>query len=174
MCSSTLWVCPTNSPVSLGVSPAAASIPTGVFSQRLYLRLYFPALELWVAWSVSLPSCSSWFICTLMWGCSLCQLPPHLTSPPAATLPRVLSIQLPVSVPPTGLGECFFFNFLIVGLPYSSIFCQFWLFFVLKFVILLLVVRGGTVCLPTPPSWPEVSRLYMIRIPHQPLTECFN
>ena len=29
-----LWVCPTTSPVRLGVSPAAASTPTGVFSQR--------------------------------------------------------------------------------------------------------------------------------------------
>ena len=30
-------------------------------------------------------------------------------------------------------------------------------FFVFKFVaVLVLVVRGGTVCLPTPPSWPEV------------------
>ena len=60
--------------------------------------------------------------------------------------------------PPTGLNECFFFNSLVVGLPYSSIFCQFWWFFVFKFVVfLLMVVRGGTVCLPMPPSWLEVS-----------------
>ena len=32
--SRTLWVSPTNSPVRLGVSPAAAPPPTGVFSQR--------------------------------------------------------------------------------------------------------------------------------------------
>ena len=80
--------------------------------------------------------------------------------PPAATLPQVLSAWLSVSTPPTGLDECFFFNFLVVGLPYSLIFWQFWLFFVFKFVVLLLVVRGGTVCLPTPPSWPEVSSSY--------------
>ena len=30
-----LWVSPPNSPVRLGVSPTAASTPTGVFSQRL-------------------------------------------------------------------------------------------------------------------------------------------
>ena len=30
----TLWISPANSPVRLGVSPAAASTPTGVFSQR--------------------------------------------------------------------------------------------------------------------------------------------
>ena len=35
LCSGTLWVSPTNSPMRLRVSPAAASIPTGVFSQRL-------------------------------------------------------------------------------------------------------------------------------------------
>ena len=29
-----LWVSPTNSPVRLGVSPAATSTPTGVFTQR--------------------------------------------------------------------------------------------------------------------------------------------
>ena len=108
--------------------------PPRVFSIR-YLRLYFPTLELWVARSLLLPSCSSWFICTLMWGCSLCQLPPHLTSPPAATLPRVLSIQLPVSVPPTGLDDCFFFISLVVGLPYSSIFCQFWFFLFLNLLL---------------------------------------
>ena len=52
---------------------------------------------------------------------------------------------LPISAPPTGLGECFLIS-LVVGLPYSSIFCQFWLFFVFKFVVaLFLVVRGGTV-----------------------------
>ena len=34
--SRTLWVPPANSPVRLGVSPAAASTPIGVFSQRLW------------------------------------------------------------------------------------------------------------------------------------------
>ena len=49
----------------------------------------------------------------------ICQPPPGLMF----SLP-----WLPVSAPPTGLDECFFFNSLAVGLPYSSIFCQFWLF----------------------------------------------
>ena len=59
--------------------------------------------------------------------------------PPAATLPtQVLQPlpccacslpQLPLRIPPTGLDECFFFNSLVVGLPYSSTFCQFWVFF---------------------------------------------
>ena len=64
--------------------------------------------------------------------------------------------QLPVSALPSGLDECFFYNSVVVGLPYSSISWQFWLFFVFKFVVCLLVVRGGTVCLPMLPSWPEV------------------
>ena len=81
-----------------------------------------------------------------MWGLRVCQPPPcgvcqlqpglpHSTiplGPQASALARVLSIQLPVSAPPTGLEECFFFNSLVVRLPYSSIFCQFWLFFVFK------------------------------------------
>ena len=60
--------------------------------------------------------------------------------PPAVALPQVLSTLLPVSTPPTSLDECFFFNSLVIGLPYSSIFCQFWLLFVFNFVVVLLLV----------------------------------
>ena len=42
---------------------------------------------------------------------------------------------LPISAPPIGLDERFFFISLVVGLPYSSIFCQFWLFFVFKLLL---------------------------------------
>ena len=69
-------------------------------------------------------------------SCSLaCPAPQSATSfsPPAATLLQVLSAQ--VCAPPTGLDECFFFISLVVGLPYSSIFCQFWLFFVFKLLL---------------------------------------
>ena len=48
------------------------------FFQSGALRLYFPALERWVAQSVSLPSCSSRFICTQMWDHSVCSPPPRL------------------------------------------------------------------------------------------------
>ena len=54
------------------------------------------------------------------------QLPPRHES----SLP-----WLPVSAPPTSLDECFFFISLVVGLPYSSIFCQFWLFFVFELLL---------------------------------------
>ena len=126
--------------------------PPRVFSLRS-LRLYFPTLEPWVARSISLPCLSSQFICTGMWDCPVHRLP----CPPADTLLQVLSTHLPVSAPPTGVHECFFFISLVVGLPYSWIFCHFSLVFVFKFVVLLLIVRGGTVCLTAPPSWPEVS-----------------
>ena len=73
--------------------------------------------------------------CTLLASCSPAHPTPQSATslgPPAATLPRILSAQLPVSAPPIGLDECFLFNSLVVRLPYSLIFCQFWLFFVFK------------------------------------------
>ena len=136
-----------------GVSPATPT-PTGFFQWELY-RLYFPVLEPWVTWSVLLPRCSSWFICTQMWDHLLHQLLPA----PVLQLPPCRESSppwLPNSTPPTGLDECFSFNSLVVGLPYSSIFWQFWLFFVFRLVVVLLFVRGGTGYLPTPPSCPEV------------------
>ena len=46
------------------------------------------------------------------------------------------------------------FKYSVVGLPYSLIFCQFWLFFVLRLVvILLMVVWGSELCLPSLSSW---------------------
>ena len=133
----------------LGVSPTATSTLTGVFNQR------FEAL----------------FPCTGTLGCAVCHLVNQLLfqlCPPRSTICRltgsaspcllhILSAPLPLSAPPTSPGECFFFISLVVGLAYSSIFCQCWLFFFfLIVVVLLLVVRGGAVCLRTPPSWPEV------------------
>ena len=123
--------------------------------QSEVLRLYFPTLEPWVERFVSLPSCSSQFIYIQMWDhlfhqplpCMVCQLPPcHESSPP----------RLPISAPPTGLDECFFFNSLVVGLPYSMIFWKFWLFFVFKFCCPSFGCTRSKVYLPMPPSWSEV------------------
>ena len=92
-------------------------------------------------------------------GCMVCLTPqlffpayPHanvgLPAPPAACLPHILSTLAAHLPPPTCLDEHFFLNSLIVGLPHSLIFWQFWLFSVFKFVLVLpLVVWGGTVCL---------------------------
>ena len=87
--------------------------PPRVFSIR-GLRLYFPVLESWVAWSVSLPAIHP--------GLSVCKCGvagsasariacavPHSTSLGPATATRVLSTPVPVSAPPAGLDECLFF-----------------------------------------------------------------
>ena len=124
------------------------------------LRLYFPAVEPWVTLPRALlgSSCSPWFICTPVWdfllhqalpcwvrqllpcplrstilllaGSACCRL--ACPSPLATASLGVLPTQLPIFTPSTILDECVFFNSLVVRLSYSSIFCQFWLFFVFK------------------------------------------
>ena len=98
-------VCTFQDPVGLS---SKLSCEAGSFSQcclnphRCYqsegLRLQFPVLESWVSRSVLLTSCSSRFICMRMWDQLVHRLPPCR---------RVLFTRLPVSAPPTGLGECF-------------------------------------------------------------------
>ena len=114
------WVCvhsrtpclpPTDSPVKLGV-PLTAVTPIGLYSHRFWCFIFL-ALEPWFAWSVSLPRFSSQFICMRMLVHPVHQLPHCLSS----SMP-----WLPISTPPTNLDECFFFNSLVVRLPYSSIF----------------------------------------------------
>ena len=67
-----------------------------------------------------------------------------LPSPPTPASPAwsfallyILSTRLPVSVPSTSLDECFF-NFLVVGVPCSLVFWQFWFLFVFKLVVIFL------------------------------------
>ena len=90
-----LWVSPTTSPVRLGVSPAAAPTP-GALSIR-GLRLYFPELEPWVAWSASLPAIHPVYLCTNvgLQGLLVLGLPapfvPHSASLGPTTAMRVLS-----------------------------------------------------------------------------------
>ena len=58
-----------------------------------------------------------------------------------------------LAAPFTCLDECFFFKSLVVRLPYSLVFWQFWLYFVLRLVVILpMVLQGGKACLPMPPS----------------------
>ena len=54
---------------------------------------------------------------------------------PVAALLRVVSAPAACATPPTFLDECFFFISFVVGLPCSSVFCQFWLFFVFKLLL---------------------------------------
>ena len=121
----TLWVSPTSSPVRLGVSPATSTL-TGVCSQ--WFEALFPR------WSPGL------------WVC----LAPHLflpgylhvnVGPPLCQLPLTTSPLCPTAcLRPSCRSGCFFLNSLVVGLPNSLIFCQFRLFFVFKFVVVLLLV----------------------------------
>ena len=106
--SRTLWVPPMNSPVRLGVSLNHHN-PHRFLPPEIS-RLSFPAVEPWVAQSVSLPS-SSRFIYIQIWDLCILQPQPHLPHPPAIALLCVLSLpRMLISAPPTGLDECFFFN----------------------------------------------------------------
>ena len=78
---------------------------------------------------------------TTLWGLLAASLPSLFLNPPPRWFCQLLPCcessppWLPVSAPPMGLDECFFLISLVVGLSYSSIFCQFWLFFVFKLLL---------------------------------------
>ena len=145
-----------NSPVSLWVSPAALT-PIIFYSQRFWGFLFPwwksgflglscspvvpPSLSACKCGTSSLPASAS------TTGPATSHLSPGCPSPP------LLPVWMNVSS----------FNSLVVGLSYSSIFWQFWLFFVFKFVVFLLVVRGGKVYLPMPPYWPKSTFFMHIR-----------
>ena len=136
-----LWVSPMNSSVRLGVSPTAASTPTGVFNQR-FEALFPRAGALGCKVCFAPPPFLSVYLCTNMGprGLLAVTLPaPSLHSlPPLWVRPHCSKSsppRLPVSTPPTGLDECLFFISLVVGLPCGSIFCQFWLFFVFNLLL---------------------------------------
>ena len=103
-----------------------------------------------------LPATALWGLLAAAWPASLHNPPPCCVCQP---LPCLESSPpwLPVSAPPTSLDECFFFISLVVRLPYSSIFCQFWLFFVFKLLSFLWLCEEAPT--PTPASWPEANRL---------------
>ena len=84
-----------------------------------------PSLSMWECGAAGSASCS--LACPVPQSAtSLGQMPPCLESSPPL---------LPVSAPPTGLDEWFFFISLVFRLPYSLIFCQFLLFFVFKLLL---------------------------------------
>ena len=78
-----------------------------------------------------LPATTLWGLLAAAWPAPFHNPPPRwVRQPPLCR--KSSPPRLPVSSPPTGLDECFFFISLVVGLPYGSIFCQCWLFFVFK------------------------------------------
>ena len=130
------WVSPMSSPVRLGVSPAAASTPTGIFNQ--WFEALFPHagtlgcvvcfapspfLQVYLCANVGLQG-----LLAVALPVPLHNLPPRWVRQPRPCH-ESSPLGLPVSAPPTSLYECFFFNSLVVGLPYSSILCQFWVLF---------------------------------------------
>ena len=162
-----MWVSPTTSPVRLGVSPAVASTHRGVFNQRF--EALFPVLEPWVARSVLLPCRSSRFICVRMWGRRVCQMSHCLPCstichfagssrnvrplcPGCPSLP-LLPVWMNVSSLSPWLSE-----FHAVGFSVSS-----GCFLFLNCCCPSLVVRGGTMCLPMPPSWLEAKSLDILK-----------
>ena len=92
----------------LGVSPAAAPTPMGVFNQGF--EALFPCTGALGRVVCFAPHHSSWFICARMWGYGV--LPATLPAPFSATLSLALSVYLCANVGPQGL--------LVVRLPACS------------------------------------------------------
>ena len=175
-----LWVSPTTSPVRLGVSPAATPTPTGVFSQKfeaLFPPRWNPGLHgllrsppfipVYLCASVG-PRGATRCSATRSSACPIlrhpesrplglsvrecgavgsassqtaCPVLPHSASLGPARAMRVLSTPAAHLCPSYQSGEMFLFlsTWCRTSLPFDF--------------LSVLVVRGGTVCLPTPPSW---------------------
>ena len=86
-----LWVSPRTSPVRLGVSPAAAPTPTGIFNQR-FEALFTSAGALGCVVCFT-PHHLSWLINGQMWG-HRGVLPTTLPAPFSATLSLTLLVYL--------------------------------------------------------------------------------
>ena len=139
--SRTLWISPTTPPVGLGVSPSTASTPTGVFNQRF--KALFPHTEaLGCTVFLAPPPFLLVYLCvnvgpqdppaTTLWGLLAAAWPTPFHNPPSHWVPQLQPCRKSSLPGCLGLDECFFFISLVVGLPYSLIFCQFWLVFVFK------------------------------------------
>ena len=89
------------------------------FFQSEVLRLYFPMLEPSVAWSISIRSCSSQFICRHKWDHPVCQqLPYHESSLPLLPVWMHVSSVTPWlsdfhTVQFSGSSGCFLFSSLL-------------------------------------------------------------
>ena len=129
------------SPVRLGVSPAGAPTPTGVFNQRF--EALFPragALGCAVCFTpcrspgLSVRECGAAGSASGQTACAVCptlrQSQSRESFPPPCPSPPLL---------PVWMNVYFLFPWCRSPLLFDS--------------LSVLVVRGGAVCLPTPPSW---------------------
>ena len=131
-----LWVSPTTSPVRLGVSPAATPTPMGVFNQRFA----------WVARSASLcrlsglsvHECGAAGSASGQTACPLCPTLHQSLSRHGNVSPLDPGCPSPPLLP-VWMNVYFLFPWCRTSLPFDF--------------LSVLVVRGGTVCLPMPPSW---------------------
>ena len=140
------------------------------------LRLYFPDLEPWVAWSASLPTVCLVYLCPNvgLWGAtrrSACPVLHHSESSPLGLFVRECGVAGSASgqtacpfrptlrqsqshhghVSPLRPG-CPSPPLLPVWMNVYFLFPWCWTSWLFNFLSVL-VVRGGAVCLPTPPSW---------------------
>ena len=140
-----LWVSPTTSPVRLGVSPAAAPTPTGVLNQR-FEALFPQAGALGYAVCLAPRSLSGLSVCECgaagsASGQTACPFPPTLRQS-RSCCGNASSLRPGCPSPPL-LPVWMNVYFLFPWCPTSLLFD----------FLSVLVVRGGSVCLPTPPSW---------------------
>ena len=156
--SRTVWALWMDSPEKPAVSSFTPTL-TGFYSQKLWgfiPQRWNPGLHnLAWGWDRLLLRYPSWFYPLHV----NMRLPvPLATTTTALLLPQcILSPWLPISAPSAHLDEYGFFKSLVVRYPYSLTFWQFWVFFVLRLVVVFLkVVQGREVNLPTPPWWLEV------------------
>ena len=119
------------SPVRLGVSPAAAPTPTGVFNQRF--EALFPSARA-LGYVVCFAPChlSGLSVCECgaagsASGQTACPVPPTLRQS-RSHHSHVSPLRPGAHLHPSCWSGCMFLFYLLgVGLPSRSIFCQFWL-----------------------------------------------
>ena len=126
-----LWVSPTTSPVRLGVSPAAAPTPMGVFTQRFEaLFRHTGALGYVVCFALRHLSGLSMCECRVVGSASgqtACPFRPALHQS-CSRHHHASPLRPGARLRPSYRSGCMFLFYLLgVRLPCHSIFCQFWL-----------------------------------------------
>ena len=151
-----LWVSPTTSPVRLGVSPAAAPTPTAVFNQRFEVlfpcagaRGYAVCFAPRCLSGLSVRECGAAGSASARTACSGCPALCQSRSRHSHASPLCPSCPcLPLL--PVWMNVYFLFPWCRTPLPFDF--------------LSVLVVRGGSVCLPAPPSWFSIMCILLLVI----------